>query len=792
MDLFELQQRANVLVDKVNKYEASLVGTEASETDLINQSKYVDIFSLRPVMKLLFGKTLDDRLNRTLFNDTDFDMIMSYPPANKVSLNYNTNNVIRDNTSGPKNVPYSIVGTLPAIDNLVTNPDKDNYITFNNIPSITDDEQLIINTEYIIGPKNTSDESILFSTVNSNSYIMRTYDRIGIWTDTETFVDIELDENDILSARYIFSQGNIKGIFKKNNESTEYIYETDLDTSTVLEIRLGCRYDAAGSFTGQINLSKTNATFGSSEVINVPTERFVNIDNYNNYNLQTLDVLQNSEIDRDVRITQGINYSYSSNIYDALVTESQVANIFRWNTLDNTRDYRNNSITFNRQVPGIVCYYLGNNYGSTYTATVGFSIDNSENLNSVNYNTPPIYGSMYKNKQYDESQLNQNPGSDTLRMFMTGCSYFKGRLISPVQIFQPPKQIGQANVDLGYNYQGKAIYHELVFKQRRKGCDDLNLDFKPEIETTPDNDPQGLATRVVLSKQKDYYNNRPWFTELDEYYDKDTSILTENIINNSKVEVPGGLTYTKELNAQVDTDSNIFYNNKESSTSTEDGYIAIPTEFPENVDSFSIKCKFNRNRNLANFAAATYISLGIDKQGSFAANSSIPYGQNCLYTKIMSDGSQWTELNVYEKNNNDVKTQSVRAPQSGTGLLSNNEDNTIKLEYIKSSKTLTLYKDINNTGVFSEVIKLNLTSELKLDYVKYLFIGCNYHAESGEAIISYQNWQISCYLDTLEFYINGKRIQPVQGTTRDMTDEEFYNSYKLDYRTWADSYNKEL
>lgn len=787
MDLFELQQRANVLVDKVNNYEASLVGTEASETDLINQSKYVDIFSLRPVMKLLFGKTLDDRLNRTLFNDTDFDMIMSYPPANKVSLNYNTNNVIRDNTSGPTNIAYSIVGTLPAIDNLVTNPNQDNYITFNNLPSITDDKQLVINTEYIIGPKNTSDESILFSTVNSNSYIMRTYDRIGIWTDVETFVDIPLDEDDVLSARYVFSQGKVKCVFKRNNESTEYTLETALDTSTLSEVRLGCRYDSNGSFTGKINLSKTNATFGSSEVINVPTERFVNIDNYNNYNLQTLDVLQNSEINRDVRITQGINYSYSANIYDALVTESQVANIFRWNTLDNTREYRNNSITFNRQVPGIVCYYLGNNYGSTYTATVGFSIDNTENLNSVNYNTPPIYGSMYKNKQYDESQLNQNPGSDTLRMFMTGCSYFKGRLISPVQIFQPPKQIGQANVDLGYNYQGKAIYHELVFKQRRKGCDSLNLDFKSEIETIPDNDPQGLATRVVLSKQKDYYNNRPWFTELDEYYDKDTSILTENIINNSKVEIPGGLTYTKELNAQVDTASNIFYNNKESSTSTENGYIAIPIEFPEKIDSFSIKCKFNANRSVSNFVANTYISLGIDKQGNFAADSSIPNGQNCLYTQIESGGS--TQISVYEKRNNGADgTDST----SKSGVLTKNEDNTFKLEYIKSAKTLTLYKDTNNTGVFSEVVKLNLTSELKLDYVKYLFIGCNYHATLNPAITSYQNWQISCYLDTFEFYINGKQIAPAIATTRDMTDEEFYNNYKLDYKTWADSYNKEL
>lgn len=82
MDLLELQQRANVLVDKVNQYEESLTGLELDENQVINEHKYVDIFCLRPVLKLLFGKDVSEKLSRTTVNDNPLRLYLSSAPAN--------------------------------------------------------------------------------------------------------------------------------------------------------------------------------------------------------------------------------------------------------------------------------------------------------------------------------------------------------------------------------------------------------------------------------------------------------------------------------------------------------------------------------------------------------------------------------------------------------------------------------------------------------------------------------------------------------------------------------------
>ena len=261
-----------------------------------------------------------------------------------------------------------------------------------------------------------------------------------------------------------------------------------------------------------------------------------NIDVYNNYNMCQLDVTQNSVTNKDTRIPLGINYSYSANIADALVTECQVANIFNWNTTTSTQ-IANNTISVNRQVPGIVCYYLGNGYNSTFTATIPYS-PRLDNINSINYGTPPYYGAFYRNgNDIETSQVGLQMGAEACRIFMPGLNYTRGKLESPQQIWQPEKLVGDNNIDKGFNWQGRAIYHELVFKNRRAGSSDAGVDFKPTLDNVADNDPQGLATRFALAQQKPYYYNRPWFKELDELYGADPTKLV-NYINNNAVIVP--------------------------------------------------------------------------------------------------------------------------------------------------------------------------------------------------------------------------------------------------------------
>ena len=80
MDLLALQQRANILVQKVNDYEASIEGEDIDENTELEQHKYADLFCLRPVMKLLFGQTVEEKLNRTLDNDLDLRLFASTVP----------------------------------------------------------------------------------------------------------------------------------------------------------------------------------------------------------------------------------------------------------------------------------------------------------------------------------------------------------------------------------------------------------------------------------------------------------------------------------------------------------------------------------------------------------------------------------------------------------------------------------------------------------------------------------------------------------------------------------------
>lgn len=589
MNYLELQQRANILVDKVNAYEESLVGQEIDETQILNEHKYVDIFSLRPVLKLLFGATLEEKLNRTLDNDVALRVFVSTAPAWKSSFNLLSFN------PGVQKVNYSTLGDVPiSEDGLLSsytpsfdlNPTPRVYIDASKINFVdktsgssiypvvnfsSDDDYLELVSQVII-IEDISDSTIrpvfsMFPTQSTLSQNYLQYSPLVYFTGRNGVVKLGSQSasfgrnyvpGDILDFRLKIKNSSQDSVDFGDMTLTATLNGTDTRTLTSNNTYFGYRqsgcsilyqfiigyYQATPSsqrgINGyQINLNETYMNYYQSSNpvgFETDTHEFIqNIDTYNNHNMLQLDVKQNEVITRDERIKKGINYSYSSNIADALVTESQVANIFFWNTT--TQDsIANNLITFNRQVPGIVTYYLGNDYTTAFTATIPYN-PRYDTINAVNYNTPPYYGAYYRDTDYIQSQVGLNPGAECCRIFMPGCNYIRGLLESPQQIWQPDKKVGNDNINLGYNWQGRAIYHELVFKNRRTGSSDNNVDFIPASSSIPDNDSQGLATRVVLAQQKPYYSNRLWFKELDSLYGVNCSKLADYITLNS-ISVP--------------------------------------------------------------------------------------------------------------------------------------------------------------------------------------------------------------------------------------------------------------
>lgn len=588
MNYLELQQRANLLVDKVNAYEESLVGQEIDETQILNEHKYADIFSLRPVLKLLFGATLEEKLNRTLDNDVALRVFASTAPAWKSSFNLLSYN------PGVQKVDYSTLGDVPiSEDGLLSkyrpsrdlNPTPRVYIDASKINFVdktsgssihpvvdfsSDDDYLELVSQVIFTDNfsfsNTYPVFSMFPTQNTLSQSYLQYDRLVGLTFRNGVVKLgsqsasfgrDFVSGDILdfrlkiknSSRDRFYFGDMTLTATLNGTDTRTLTSNDTyfeyrqsGCSILYQFIIGyCQFSSSSEDINgyQINLNETYMNYyQSSNPVGFETdthEIVQNIDTYNNHNMLQLDVKQNEVITRDERIKKGINYSYSSNIADALVTESQVANIFFWNTT--TQDsIANNLVTFNRQVPGIVTYYLGNDYTTAFTATIPYN-PRYDTINAVNYNTPPYYGAYYRDTDYTQSQVGLNPGAECCRIFMPGCNYTRGLLESPQQIWQPDKKVGNDNINLGYNWQGRAIYHELVFKNRRTGSSDNNVDFIPASSSIPDNDSQGLATRVVLAQQKPYYSNRLWFKELDSLYGVNCSKLADYITLNS-ISVP--------------------------------------------------------------------------------------------------------------------------------------------------------------------------------------------------------------------------------------------------------------
>lgn len=563
MDLLELQQRANVLVDKVNQYEENLTGLELDENQVINEHKYVDIFCLRPVLKLLFGKNVSEKTSRTTVNDIDFNLISSNAPANNTTISF-----------------------------------------FDNI----------------------------YSTVE------------------HPFVQ--------------------------------------------------------------------------------------NIDMWNNYNMTQLDIQQLKEMTRQEAIEKGIGLSYSSNIKDALVTESQVANLFNWNTTSDIIT-KNNTYTFNRQVPGLVLYYLGNGYDGVYTATIPYN-PVSANINYVNFNNPPLYGAYYDKTDITKSQVGLEMGAECCRIFLPGCNYFGGKLLSPQQIWQPDKRVGEANINLGYNYQGKALYHELVFKQRRTGCQDADVDFTEALSIVPDNDPQGLATRLTLSHQKDYYFNRPWFNELNSYTinSDNSSNLATKIIESSYINVSTGYALADFLS---------FNNNSIIDTTT--GNFDFPV---------------NSTTDYVTFNSVELLNGTYDFVISFIPDST--------YTsrKVLQTSAYYVQISnnyiqIFDKSNSTIC--SISANKGVTY--------TLKL-HVENNASLTIYNLVDGefTQIDTATYDMSITSAtlgFNGSYVMYGdILGASSYIESN----------------TTKYYLAVEQFEQQL-----MTDDKFYNSYKLDYNTFADALN---
>lgn len=617
MNLLELQTRANLIVEKVNAYEAKLSETSINETEVLAEHKYADLFCLRPVLKLLLGDTVDKKVSRTLSNDVDLPVVASSAPMWNTKFNF-----------------------------------------FNTAESYQSDQHEFMNS----------------------------------------------------------------------------------------------------------------------------------LDVYNNNNLIMLDQKQSTLTSREDRIRQGINYAYSSNIKDALVTESQLANVFAWNTTDK-RGIANNIQTTHRQVPGIVLYYLGNGYDNSYTATIG--CNESDELNSVQYSHPVTYGSWYANVPvtgtgYVEESTSQLPwlpeeGGSCCRIFIPGCNYTRGKLESPQQIWQPDRNSNQ-----GIKYQGKAIYHELVFKNRRSGCVDYNLDFTSGIADIPDNDPQGLATRLALSKQKDYYFNRPWFNELD----------TENKLNSSKLadELLKPEEYTENyysVNDQIITPvltsgSSYLFNQDtgiiscDTSLSGNSGFYIKSPELTSAATTTSDFCAYTFTLNMSDFTTSNK-TVGYNYTGNRNQRITIAlYDATKKSPRIYIEDSSWSSGYAI-----------TEATDKVTFVVSCYKDKTVyNIYYIKDNQ---IFKSLSTTSNYSHALSEHLA-----------YFTCTYANVAKTTTFDFSRSDLEfTAADGITKIKNGELVSVINGVTTVQnevilhnetkqllaTDEEFYNNYKLDWNTYAQTYN---
>lgn len=810
MNYLELQQRANILVNKVNEYESNLTGQTIDESEILEQHLYADIFSLRPVMKMLFGKDLTEKLNRTLENDVDLKVYALNSPMNRTSFSllssYNPYPLTRKLSE-----LVTPVGSISYDDEGWTNIVAANsgYYTANVsdfLPDLNSPVEYRVlkiyykkQTSYTsafpieaIDSSNQRNEIIPCSFLSNYHWLMsppqfgltsRSNDGIqipNIGIGTEILVEVTIkpipDEASeswkngcYYYADYTVSNVNTGEVYGKSTSPYYIISLVQHGNPSYLpikQIQLGY-YNSSSNRGWSFNVEKSTVeiyktSFEEGYTQEVVHDNVISLDTYNNHNMLIQDAYVNTVVDRDTRIKAGINYSYSSNIQDALVTESQVANLFKWNTTTSL-DIANNSMSINRQVPGIVVYYLGTDYDSTYTATIPYN-PGSIKLNQINYSTPPYYGAYYMTDE-TQSQIGLQMGAEACRIFMPGLNYTRGQLESPQQIWQPDRLVGASNVGLGYNWQGGSVYHELVFKNRRQGSQDAGVDFISPVESDIDNDPQGLALRTALAQQRPYYYNRLWFSELDELYGTNMEKVAEIAGNLKKI---GYIEhFTKTGNPTVTSDYLI-------SNTSRNNYITCSNilQIAPKQDSFSIIGSFTTGDDVT--TEQGIFSLGINGNEN-----------NCrLFLEIAS-------------NNSNLFVDRVALSSGWLHILSPIQSTTIepnkkyffKIEYQKPSDAA--YGDINVYWKNPGEAEYTLTKTEPYDpqaMTEANFAGFGSYFNSSmffKGIIDLKDW-----------IINGNKVDcsPLEETevAAFANDTEYFNNFRLEYDTWAQALDKAL
>lgn len=774
MDYLELQQRANQIVSKVNNYEAGLAKYEISEANILAEHKYADLYTLRAVMNLLFGSTVNQKCDRSLNIPTDLRLFASTVPM------WNTTfNLIPKAPSAPDYNPIlTVVGNPTNVDGIVsglTDSSKYMYISSNDYPSSRFKEVVLVFTtsndvntfQYVWEDPNTR---LYLRMVDARLYTFDTVHSTGptiLNITANTTYYIKMVNNDISPTQFS------NDFYQSTNQGASWTLLTSITQNKYDKTgNVGVFGDNGGDFLGQF---KGQANLGESyykldnddtkyylyekgdsgehpyEVQSDVHEFISDIDALNNYNLIHLDALENTVTTRDQRIKQGINYSYSSNIADALVTESQVANMFKWNTTD-PNTIPNNTLTLNRQVPGIVVYTIGTDYNREYTSTIGYNPTTSK-FNAVNYSNPSTYGSYYrlddvKYSQYSGENKLSNQISDfaSCKIFMTGMNYTRGKLESPQQIWQPAERYGDDNLNYGFNRQGQATYHELVFKNRRKGSGTNNIDFTPAKSDVPDNDPQGLAIRSVLAQQRDFYNGRPWFKELDALYGANMSKFALNINQTSKLGSGSGSFDRGKFNlvgSPTLSDTGILSNFSTGNYLT----INIP-QISTNSEVEITLPKFNIN------SSQLFCTNGYD--AIFGYSRSDGYGFN-----ISSISSNDVAMRIFDSSDEQLRPPTYVALDGKQAVL-------------KISNNI-VYLVVGNQEY--ELIVLQAYKMLPA----MLYIGKVSSSQGGYTID----------LNPLRIAVDGVEVftSKAVGETY-MTDQDFYTNYKLTYDTYAESLNQ--
>ena len=602
----------------------------------------------------------------------------------------------------------------------------------------------------------------------------------------ETIAGVELDENEILNEHTYVDLFSLRMIMHRlfgttpsdrssNLTTTDGVTWYYLPTSKAMDLHLG-------------NINENYYTYGSSSE---PIERSNdNNDLYTNYNMLVIDpnlsnAWQYSDTSGDKQrlITSMSNTVFGADIRDALVTESQTANIFKWNTTseDDVTSYASTYVV-PQQVPGIVCYYLGSGYDGTYTATVPYNT--SYSTNQPNNATPALYGAYYIDQNVGPgpsgitSQQAENRGAEGLRMFMPGLTYFNGTSISPINIWQPFPRL---DTDYGYNYQGKALYHELVFKRRRAGCKEAGLDFIPDATVDNnicDNDPQGLAMRLALAQQKPYYYNRPWFKELDEYYTTDgtkQTQLADMIIENSKEPI---FEYPElsESNWHKSKTNGTPVLNTTTSVITVSylNQIYQQSLVEDEIKSNNVKINITFKMRPTDVTAGTICTLS-----KFSASDTI-YD---YYWQVVHN----TTSQIFFYLLTTTGTNSMRVFDFSENLPPDEWINLTIETNLETGKLSCYYHLDNSTEIIYAEKEKAIPAEFSLPGKCYTILGTD--SNNNDKYVDIR-------LNSVGIRFGGQQIAyPVEGSIvgySSMTDNEFYSNYQLDYDTYAEALDEPL